>query len=378
MAMRWLLDPIQRIFPGFTRENLLAAAAKRSLDRAETPPEVPEGAPIYVAGYFRSHAGIASGARAQLAAFRREGRAAFGIDLTAAMGQAETLPFDGEVYDCRSLPEDGAPGTVVVYQNPRWFLIALARMGRRFLRGKRIVGHWTWELEEIPDWWCESLDYLHEVWVPTRFVRDAVGRHTAKPLKVVPYPETGTLTGKPRPFAADGVLRVLFIFDAGSGFERKNPLAAVEAFRQAFADRSDVELLLKISRPGMYPAGWEALQRAAAGAPNIRLLDAFLKQEELDDLYRKSDIYLSLHRSEGYGLTIFEAIRFGLETVATGWSGNMDFFHGPNCYAVDYRLVPVVDPQRIYPYPEWRWADPDPACAAGFLREIARKHGFAL
>ena len=93
MAMRWLLDPIQRIFPGFTRENLLAVAAKRSLDRAETPPEVPEEAPIYVAGYFRSHAGIASGARAQLAAFRREGRAAFGIDLTAAMGQAETLPF---------------------------------------------------------------------------------------------------------------------------------------------------------------------------------------------------------------------------------------------------------------------------------------------
>ena len=129
MAMRWLLDPIQRIFPGFTRENLLAVAAKRSLDRAETPPEVPEEAPIYVAGYFRSHAGIASGARAQLAAFRREERAAFGIDLTAAMGQAETLPFDGEVYDCRSLPEDGAPGTVVVYQNPRWFLIALARMG---------------------------------------------------------------------------------------------------------------------------------------------------------------------------------------------------------------------------------------------------------
>ena len=336
MAMRWLLDPVQRIFPGLTRENLLAAAAKRSLDRAGTPPEVPEGAPVYVAGYFRSHAGIASGARAQLAAFRKEGRAAYGIDLTAAMGQAETLPFDGEVYDCRSLPEDGAPGTVVVYQNPRWFLIALARMGRRFLRGKRIVGHWTWELEDIP-------------------------------LKVVPYPETGTLTGKPRPFAADGVLRVLYIFDAGSGFERKNPLAAVEAFRQAFGDRRDVELLLKISRPGMYPAGWEALQRAAAGAPNIRLLDAFLKQEELDDLYRKSDIYLSLHRSEGYGLTIFEAIRFGLETVATGWSGNMDFFHGPNCYAVDYRLVPVVDPQRIYPYPEWRWADPDPACAAGFL-----------
>ena len=75
-------------------------------------------------------------------------------------------------------------------------------------------------------------------------------------------------------------------------------------------------------------------------------------------------------------MTIFEAIRFGLETVATGWSGNMDFFHGPNCHAVEYRLVPVVDPQRIYPYPEWRWAEPDPACAAGILREIAGKHGF--
>lgn len=369
--MKRFKTAIQSVCPWATRENLLAAWAKLFIKNAETLPRPDETAPIYIAGLFQSHAGVASGAKVQLRNFQASGKQVYAIDLTGALKQSGTVEFSGTSLDYKSLPCGNASGTVIIHQNPRWFLIALRKLGREFLKNKYIVGYWAWELEDIPEWWIDSIDYVHEIWVPSNFVRAAIAPHTDKPVKVVAHPARF----EPRParnFAEDGTVRILYIFDTGSSYVRKNPIAAIQAFKLAFGDRKDVELVIKISRQEMYIPGWRELQKAAAKASNVRLINAFMSQNELDDLYRQSDIYLSLHRSEGFGLTIFEAMNFGLHIVATGWSGNMDFFHGPRCYPVNYTLIPVIDPQNIYPYPDCRWAEPDITHAAELLRQLVK------
>lgn len=359
--MKIIKKMINRFFPNLRRDRI-ADWCLRRLSRKKKPVPYPgDATPVWVAGLFDSHAGIAAGARAQIRCFQAGDREVFALNLSNRM----TVETDSI---------RNGPGIVVVHQNPPYFLAALRRFPPGFLAEKYIVAYWAWELEKLPDWWKPSLDYLHEIWVPSRFVADAVARATDKPVRIVPH--AVNLHRSPRrSFAEDGRLRVLFIFDGGSSYARKNPSAAIEAFLTAFGDGDGAELLIKIARHDIYPPGWEALCRKAAGHAHIRLQTEILSDEQLMDLYQSCDIYLSLHRSEGFGLTIFDAMNLGLEVVATGWSGNMDFMTGPRCHAVNYTLISVSDPQRIYPYPDCRWAEPDVNHAAVLLRRIAESYG---
>jgi len=359
------------LFPALRRNRIEEAKAKWLTPHARPMSEPPTDAPLYIAGLLSSHAGVAVFARSKLHEFEKQRSNVHGIDLTAAMHQKASFAFSGNAFDCKNLPIDGC-GTVIVHLNPPDFIPALHTMGKAFLRDKYIIGFWFWELEKLPPWWLASLDYLHEIWVGSEFVANAVRIHTDKPVKVRPQ----SLRFQPRsarPFAADGKVRVLYIFDCGSSYVRKNPMAAVKAFQLAFGQSNRAELVMKVIRPEMYPAGWQELQDAAKENGNIQLINTFMSQEELDELYISSDIYLSLHRSEGYGLTIQEAMHFGLHSIATGWSGNLDFMSGPRCHLVDYTLIPVVDPQSIYPYPDCRWAEPDIQQAADMLRQIVKQ-----
>lgn len=368
--MKKLKVIVQLFMPWLTRETLLTLWVKLFIKKSTTMSSPSDNASIYIAGLFHSHAGVASGAKAQLKKLQAEGRKVFGIDLTDAMKQSGTVEFTETIFDCKSLPDNNAPATVVIHQNPRWILIALHKLGKRFLKNKYIIGYWAWELEDIPEWWIDSINYVHEIWVPSDFVRKAIESHTDKPIKVIPHPPRFAFC-KSRVFAEDGIIRVLYVFDFGSSYVRKNPIAAIKAFRLAFGDREDVEFIIKTSRHGMYLPGWLELKRETGGVKNIKLINTFLAQDELDDLYKKSDIYLSLHRSEGFGLTVFEAMNYGLHCVATGWSGNMGFMTEERCYPVKYNLIPVDDPQRIYPYPNSRWAEPNIEHATEILNQIA-------
>ena len=115
------------------------------------------------------------------------------------------------------------------------------------------------------------------------------------------------------------------MFDAGSSIARKNPLAAVAAHRAAFGDRADRILLLKTHGTETAGPAWREVAEAAAGAPNIRVLDRGMDRRDLWALVLAADCFLSTHRSEGFGFGIAEAMRAARPVVATGWSGNMDF-----------------------------------------------------
>jgi glycosyltransferase involved in cell wall biosynthesis len=329
-------------------------------------PAVPAGAPMYVVGFFNSPSGLGRGARLFVREQQRAGLKVHAVDVSRLL-RVEPVPglYDGPLVAGDAFAAHAGPGTVVVHANPPAFMAALWAV-RRLLPGKRILAYWAWELEDIPPVWARCFDHVDEILVPSSFVAEAVGRRTTKPVRVHPHaaPEPTPLRSSPtRPFT------VLHVSTFRSGFFRKNPLGVVEAFRRAFGDASDACLLLKISDIDAYPEGWKRL-RSAAESANILFCLGSVSEQAVNDLYARTDVYMSLHRSEGYGLTIMEAMRHGLPVIATGWSGNMDFMDTARCRAVPYTLVPVDDPQGIYTIDGAVWAEPDIAAAAKMLRDM--------
>jgi glycosyltransferase involved in cell wall biosynthesis len=155
-----------------------------------------------------------------------------------------------------------------------------------------------------------------------------------------------------------------------SSFARKNPCAAISAFRSAFGDDPDVRLVVKLANVTTYPYGLKLIQAAIADARNITLISTTLEKSALDALYSETDVLISLHRSEGFGLTMAEAMLRGLPVVATNWSGNVDFLTDDTGIPLPYRLVPAQDPQGTYQHPNSRWADADIEAAAAALQRL--------
>ena len=159
-------------------------------------------------------------------------------------------------------------------------------------------------------------------------------------------------------------------FERARALLPQDPLGALEAHRRAFGDSPDHLLVLKTHGTDRAGPAWEAVARAAAARPNLRILDADLSRPDLWALTACADVLLSLHRAEGYGLVIAEAMTLGRPVVATGWSGNTDFMQGPGCHLVPWTPVPARDPQGIYDMPQAFWAEPDLDAAAAALRRI--------
>jgi glycosyltransferase involved in cell wall biosynthesis len=167
-----------------------------------------------------------------------------------------------------------------------------------------------------------------------------------------------------------GPFQFLYIFDIASTFERKNPLALVRAFRKAFGNRQDVELVLKYHHADFDSPAVALLERAAKAAPTIRTIKQTLPEDQLYALLRSCDCFVSPHRSEGFGLNIAAAMYYGKPVVATGYSGNMDFTTPENSFLIDYDLV-AVDQQTGAYKAGYVWAEPSEDHLAALLSTVA-------
>jgi len=254
--------------------------------------------------------------------------------------------------------------------------LALARLGRGTARGRRIVGAWAWELPDLPRTWISNAAYAHEAWTPSRFAATALEKALPGRVRVVTpplavAPPVPARLGRDAFGLPEDAIVVLTAFDLASSFARKNPLAAIAAFQAAFGARPDRILLLKIANPGHFPADFARVAAEVAGAGNIRLFTATLPDADNFALTACADIVLSLHRSEGFGLILAEAMLLGIPVIATAWSGNMDFMDAASAGLVRARLVPAVDPRGTYDLPASHWAHPDLAEATAALAGLA-------
>ncbi len=327
--------------------------------------------PVTVVGALTSTSGLGTGARLCLSAFNQAGLDTRSCDVSPA--------FLAQDLHGVSLPGQpvgkGEGGLLVAHVNPHTLPLAFMVLGKARLRGKRVVGCWVWELPAIPTNWKRAFKFVHEIWVPSRFTAEAFRPHTDLPMRIVPYPVARPLPA--RLSRADlglpeNAFVALTMFHMGSGFVRKNPIGAVRAFRTAFGDKPNAMLLVKVADGELLPWAMKELESAVGGAPNIRIMHDKLSQEGLDSLMQHADVILSLHRAEGFGLVLAQAMAVGKPVIATGWSGNMDFMSRRNSILLDYELVPVQDPQGNYAQGDQNWADPDIEQAADWLVRLAR------
>ena len=244
------------------------------------------------------------------------------------------------------------------------------RAGLNRKPGVRKIAYWYWELEVLPKNHAKNARHFDEIWAPTQFVAGAVRAAVPdKPVRVVlPAVQLGKMAAVERAKygLAETDFVAMFMFDVASVLERKNPLAVVEAFRKAFGNRRDTRLVLKISRPEFDPQGVKQLREAVAKVNGI-IIDQHVSRAEAYGIMNMCDCYISLHRSEGYGITLAEAMLLGKPVIATGYSGNMDFMSGEFSMLVPYKLTTIS--QNLPYYPKGcRWAEADVDEAAQHLR----------
>ncbi len=260
----------------------------------------------------------------------------------------------------------------VAYINADLTPEAFGRMRPEIFDGRYSIGNWTWELPEFPDDWLGSFDYVDEVWTPSIFVQQAIAAKSPVPVLRVPH----AIDVPGGPFldrAALGLPHDAFVFlmmyDFYSIRQRKNPEGAIDAFTRAFeADATDVALVIKMNN---VDARERALLQAMVGdRPNIQFIDGTLDRHAVDSLVAAADCFVSLHRSEGFGLAIAEAMGLGKPVIATHWSGNADFMTQRNAACVDYELVELAEDYGPY-RAGGHWAEPDIDHAAGWMRTLA-------
>jgi glycosyltransferase involved in cell wall biosynthesis len=345
------------------------ALLRHGLGRRPAPPQP---GPVCVVGFHGSVLGIGEAARAFSAALRAAGAEVVDWDISALFGHDVKL-----AGGYATAPPQRA-SAMAIHLNPRELVQLVAMTGAAPFKDRFCVGCWAWELEEVPPGWRAAFRYVDEVWTPSRFVADAVLARAPRtlPVLVLPHPisDSGARSDRRAFGLPQDAVVVLTAFDIRSGFTRKNPIGAVRAFRAAHAQSPGPALMLcKVAGAEGAPDLFAALKAEIGDAGDVRLMTDWLTGARMSALTACADIVLSLHRSEGFGLLLAQAMLAGKAVVATGWSGNLEFMTGDDSALVDYRLIPVHDPQGLYDH--GRWADPDIAQAAGKLAALMADAG---
>ena len=349
---------------------------KRAVPMRRLPAPAPRLAfGVNLTGYASSEKGVGEALRAQLRSLK-----------------AADVPFIvNEFVDSGS--ENVESGFHTSDQNPYGVNLIMvnadqvphfAQNKNSYFQGHYNIGGWNWELSTFPREWCTSFDFFHEIWAPSNFVAQSLAPLSPIPIVTMPYSlnldlEIGAEWTRPRFGLPQNAFAFLFFFDFHSLMERKNPLGLIQAFEKAFGNQKDVLLVVKCSHlhfpeeldpqfAAQVKNSYRQLVEASKNT-NVELLDAVLSRQGVIGLMSLSDCYISLHRSEGYGLTMAEAMSLGKPVIATSYSGNMDFMKADNSFLVKHRLIEI---QRDWgPYKKSNvWADPDLDHAAELMRHV--------
>jgi glycosyltransferase involved in cell wall biosynthesis len=325
--------------------------------------------PRIVVGFLSSPSGLGQSARLAARAFAASGMPVSVVDLSRYFYEGRGQIDHGFPDASRSQ----GPGHVVIVINAPYMPYALFLLGRGFLRDRHVSGYWAWELPTAPKNWRRGLKCVHDVVVPSSFTAKAVRRLDANAqIRVALHPvaldypttEYGIKKNKFTVVAASNV---------ASGFTRKNPLAIIRAFELAFGNSNTAQLNLLLTNGEQYEKGMAQVQAVAATMRNVSISTSPMTRRDFLQWWGEPDAYISLHRSEGFGLGIAEAMCAGVPTIATGWSGNMDFMNTDNSLPIRYNLVDVEDDQGKYPSDLGQWADADVFHAAQCLVDVAER-----
>ncbi|HZU79854.1 MAG TPA: glycosyltransferase, partial [Acidimicrobiales bacterium] len=345
-----------------------AHRVRRQHGSAAVSPTAALPAGVNVCGYIRNESGLGSLTRGYIGALDAAGMEVALKDVSSLSVNRSEDPTVTEFHD-----EHPHPVNLVCVNADQHFVVMEHDEG--FFEGRYNIGVWNWELPEFPAEWHDRFGHYDEIWAGSSMIVHALS--AVSPVPVVRMPpvlsaRTGDRRRGRRSLGAErGEHVFLFIFDFHSYFERKNPLAVIEAFRRAFGPDDHVRLVIKCVNGATDAAGMARLRRAAEGL-QVDLIEEYVPYQRVSDLVAACDTYVSLHRSEGIGLTIAEAMAAGKPVIATGWSGNTDFMDVSNSFPVAYeltRLTADVGPYRAGEI----WAEPSVEHAAALMRTVVEE-----
>lgn len=269
--------------------------------------------------------------------------------------------------------------TTIVFMNPDQSLHLRSQVPASLLSDRYVIAQWYWELPELPDEWLKEFEFVDEVWAGSQFIADAVSAKIDAgnlPVRVVRMPPVVMLSndqsGPSRSQLRLPENRYLFLamFDTNSVLQRKNPLGVLRAFKAAFdGGDASVGLVMKFNNPDYQDPSMQALREEIRGLENVFVIDRIMNRAEVTSLIKVCDCFVSLHRSEGFGLGPAEAMSLAKPAIITNWSGNVDYMTPDNSIAIDYKLVTLG--QDYGPYKAHQhWAEPDLEQASHWMKKL--------
>ncbi|HEY0965792.1 MAG TPA: glycosyltransferase family 4 protein [Opitutaceae bacterium] len=323
-----------------------------------------------IAGYLTADLGIGESARCMVRAADAAGLPVGLVNLRLPVKSTQT----DETYRARLQLEPSHPVNVV-HLDPPGAPDVDHHHGAGFRHGRYHVGYWAWELPEFPDSWIPYFDWYDEIWCPSEFVREAISAKAPVPVLTMPHaisfarPTANAASLRDRLGLPQDRFLFLFIYDLNSYSVRKNPQAVVAAFRASGLAERGCALVIKVHGAAGNEAELAALKEQVARFPSTTLITQTLGRSALYELQAACDCFVSLHRSEGFGLSVAECMYLGKPVIATDWSATTEFLNISNGAPVRAELVKLQ--QNVGPYAKGQtWADPDPDHAADWMRRL--------
>ncbi len=320
---------------------------------------------INVAGYLSTESGVGEMGRC-LAKNAKAAEIPFTVNNFTISPQRKENNTFSELY------EESNPYPInIIAVNAEQVPVFYEHKGEDYFKDKYNIGYWAWELPTFPDIWLDNFKYLDEIWTISNYCAESIRKATDKPVKVI-WPSIKIKRSKKfdrNHFKIpENKFVFLFIFDFYSIFERKNPLTLIKAFKEAFKDNEEILLIIKCSNASINETDFNNMKKECGDHP-IRIIDKYLLDDEIYSLISICDCYVSLHRCEGFGLTIAEAMYFGKPVIATNYSSNTDFMNENNSFPVRYDLVKL---KKDYPpYKKGNvWAEPETKHVSELMRYV--------
>jgi glycosyltransferase involved in cell wall biosynthesis len=354
-------------------EPVAERLGRRSVEIMRRPPpqNSSEEADINVIGYLRAAMGLGEAGRLTLRTLTHAGLRARGLETSLNSNSKRTD------RSCDHLLEQEANGRFQLFSiNCDQLPQVLAHL-RPVLRpdSYRIMAPF-WELSNLPDAWLPAVDQVDEIWAPTRFIQAMLVKKVKKPVLRMPLAldfERPARVERSRFRLPEDRFLFFFAFDYFSFIERKNPMAVIKAFKRAFrtgGERGRAQLVLKTMNVEEAPASGDALRAMLRDDPDVILIEDLLSRQNTLALVATCDAVVTLHRSEGLGLLVAEAMVLGKPVISTDYSATTELVTPITGWPVDFQLVPVQE--GAYPFHEGQvWADVDIDHAAWQMRQVA-------
>jgi glycosyltransferase involved in cell wall biosynthesis len=321
---------------------------------------------VNVAGFFTAELGVGEAARLLIA----------GLDAA----EIPALPIQGhlappsrqEAQFSHARPDEAAYPINIMCINGDGIPLFAREAGRSFFQGRYTIALWWWEAGDPPAEWTPAYEFIDEVWAATQHIYDAIAPTSPVPVvrMTLPVltPEVAPRSRKDLGFPEQG-FTFLYLHDYHSVAARKNPTGLIEAFRRAFPPGSGAKLVLKSINADTRPDEHDRILLAVGEHPDITLIDGYVLGSEKNAMIANCDCYVSLHRSEGFGLTVAEAMLLAKPVIATRYGGTQEFLNEENAYLVDWE--PTRIGEGAFPYPsDGVWAEPDLDQAVELMRHV--------